>query len=63
MNANCSEEQKSKTNSFGADLLLRQIKLDLMSQFMEIKSNIPNLAHKTLQLARSTSTVEDIGIK
>ena len=43
-----SHEQKSETGKPDANLLLRHCKLDLMSQFMEIKSSKPKLTQKQL---------------
>ena len=46
MNNIFSLEQISKTGNLDANLILRQYKLDLMSRFMEMKSNNPKLTQK-----------------
>ena len=42
------QEKKSKTEKLDANFLLRQSKLDLMSQFIEIKSSKSKLTQKQL---------------
>ena len=60
MNNTFSLEQISKTGNLDANLILRQYKLDLMSRFMEMKSNNPKLTQKQIAkgLGYSDSTLK-----
>ena len=60
MNNTFSLEQISKTGNLDANLILRQYKLDLMSRFMEMKSNNPKFTQKQIskELGFSDSTLK-----
>ena len=53
-------EQISKTGKLDANLILRQYKLDLMSQFMELESSNPKVRQdqKAKELSYSSSTLQ-----
>ena len=60
MNNTISLDQISKTGNLDPNLILHQLKLDLMARFMKIKSGNPKMKQKELakELGYSSSTLQ-----